>query len=415
MEQALTILAPYIMNHLHSLPDLAEFSLVSRAVHQATGERTLLNAAWHCLIRQAHYGILLPERKLKGYKVACPLSWAAVVGAVPFCKYIIATKEIKDVTGPLILACQCNQPAVVEAISAVRSMYGLMALKTAARLGRTDCALLLIKNSVGPPCAGYAVRMAAGPGRSETIAAILSAHEIHQEDKDMALDIAISWNCSVDTARVLLDNGAVPHEEIIRATTTDGPVDMLRLLLHHGCDVQEFWLDSIRNAETFAVLWNHLREKGEWDITDGCRAFERAVIVGGATSHRGERKDFEEIIRLMLADGVDVNRREGWALTQAVIQGSLPIATLLLESGADACAVDRETLQEALDSGHCALVKLVECAAASGMLKDVSIKIKASYDGLLLSTQHGQHCLLQPSCQGPPLVAVSGGVGQDII
>ena len=370
MEHALTILAPHIINHLHSLPDLAEFSLVSRAVHQAIGERTLLNAAWHCLTRQEQTWRLPKPNWSGGYQYRCPLSWAAAFGAVPLCNYIIATKETQSevVAGALILACVGNQPAVIEAMSTACTIPHdfLMAVETAARLGNTECTLSLIRNNAGPPCAGYAMRMAAQLGRSKTVAAILSEHEVHQEDKNIALHQAIDWNASVDTARVLLENGAFPYQAILRATASDGPVDMLRLLLRHGCDARRFWLDSIGNPDTFSVLLDHLREKGDWDTaTDGCRAFEEAVTAACAALYVRILSDFDKVLRLLLADGVDVNRREGWALTQAVIHGSLPVATLLLKWGADARAVSHEALQLAHDSGRCAVVKLVKGAAAS--------------------------------------------------
>ena len=176
--------------------------------------------------------------------------------------------------------------------------------------------------------------------------------------------VAACSNGHVDIAEQLLQQGADinqsndGHHSALAAACAIGNRDLLNLLLMNGADTR--WQNghndsaiSIASTYGHTDLVKRLLEEGantESLVGDGS-ALVNALVEGHM-----------EIAGILLANGADVNAQDADLILIASSEGHKEIAELLLEQGADANASDEysgSALQTASSGGHVEIVELL--------------------------------------------------------
>ena len=194
--------------------------------------------------------------------------------------------------------------------------------------GHLEVVKLLLENGAeGEP----ALRLAATHHHFEIVKLLLE----NGNDGGSALQQAVDW-CDLEGTKFLLENGVnVNLEEdgktALEYATSRGHVEVVRLLLDHGADINAQGGAALLQAvlhhhlEVVKLLLNHGAEvnvRGR----DYCTTPLQLAIY------------HVEIIKLLLENGADVNakgRFDETALQQAVSHGHWEVVKLLLDHGAD--------------------------------------------------------------------------------
>jgi ankyrin repeat protein len=220
------------------------------------------------------------------------------------------------------------------------------AVKTLINAG-LDVNAKLIKHPDQPP--GLTpLHVAAAKGFSEVAAVLVAsgadvnARVIHPQVADgglTPLHLAV-LNGATEVAGILLKNGASVNAEsdygtplIIAAKSEQASAEMAEILVENGADPDaKGWMES--------------------------------------PLHHASRRNAAGIIRVLLANGADINKQGNWSYTPlhyAAFSGSTEAVRLLLEAGAeiDALAIlERTPLHKAIEGGHVDAVRLLVEAGA---------------------------------------------------
>ena len=171
----------------------------------------------------------------------------------------------------------------------------------------------------------------------------------HQMDEDLNKAIR---NNDLENVRLLLDRGASMQGAVLFSASVKGYVDIVRLLLDRGLDIN-------RDIDSFIYASREGRlEVVRLLINRGANIYARYGFALTLAAEFGQL----EIVRLLLEHGAEANAGgpyDSLPLSMASHYGHLDIVRLLLQYGADVHAKDDEALREASENGHENVVQLL--------------------------------------------------------
>ena len=187
-----------------------------------------------------------------------------------------------------------------------------------------------------------------------------------------ALHGAVAYGDLVD-ARELIENGAEVNQTksdddattSLHAAAAKGNVEMVRLLLKHGADVEAKDGDA-QTALHIAASKGHAAVVARL-IKAGCVVDEKANH-GATALHLAARKGHDDVVDALLESGLDIQVIDGKGATPlhaACSGGDEDVVALLLSRGADVAAVDgkgKTPRQIATKKGHDGCAKLIKRA-----------------------------------------------------
>lgn len=158
-----------------------------------------------------------------------------------------------------------------------------------------------------------------------------------------AISVAIAHG-SVGVARVLFDHGAVlPSPEDSRASTPlqqaaeGGNVEMLKLLIDHGADVNEIKPSMYESTALHVVVANGHLQAVAFLISQNA-AVDARGYRGNTPLHTAAAKGSSAVVKLLLENGADANSRNEVRQTPialAAARGDLEILQVLVNARAD--------------------------------------------------------------------------------
>ncbi|KAF8166996.1 ankyrin repeat-containing domain protein [Mycena galopus ATCC 62051] len=249
-----------------------------------------------------------------------------------------------------------------------KSRYDGRPLQAASCRGHTEILRLLIEygvdanEPVGPE--GTLLKYAASRRDTEFVRFLL-AHgaEVNVQDRSYHGNAIHAASCGgeIDIVRLLLECGADVNARggyygnALQAAASRGQIEIVRLLLEHGADAN-------MEGGTYSNALYGACSEGRTEIVS--LLLQHGVDVHAVTKSGGNALQaasfigHTEIVQILIKDGADVNQQsEGYgnALQAASFQGNIEIVSVLIKHGADVNAqqgIHGTALQAAANQGH---------------------------------------------------------------
>ncbi|KAJ7602548.1 ankyrin repeat-containing domain protein [Mycena polygramma] len=236
--------------------------------------------------------------------------------------------------------------------------YGSLALREASRRGLIDIVSLLIDHKVDIDKQGHA--MAALNGHPQSIYCLLEG--VNSDPCCCTALSAASEEGQEEVVRLLIEHGADVNADggqALRAASKEGKTAVVRLLIEADdkVDVDRRGHNSTTlQTSAFNVHTPSIHGLLEGGISKA-RPYDTALCAALEAGH-------EEVVRLLIEHGADVNADGGQALRAASKEGKTAVVGMLIEAGADVDANGSGALWTGSVSGNADVVKLLIAAGA---------------------------------------------------